>query len=44
MESLFGDDHGEGLVAVVLFCCGDIFDEDLRWEPRLGFCGLSGDG
>ena len=21
---------------VVLFCCGDSFEEELRWEPRLG--------
>ena len=21
---------------MVWFCCGDIFEEDLRWEPRLG--------
>ena len=31
MEGLFGD----GLVDEVLFCCGDSFEEDLRWEPRL---------
>ena len=31
-----GDDRGDGLVDVVLFCCGDIFEEYLRWEPRLG--------
>ena len=31
-----GDDHGDGLVDAVLFCCGDIFEEDLRWELRLG--------
>ena len=31
-----GDDRGNGLVDAVLFCCGDIFEEDLRWEPRLG--------
>ena len=24
------------MVDEVLFCCGDSFDEDLRWEPRLG--------
>ena len=37
MEGLLrvGDDRGEGLVDVVLFCCGDIFEEDLRWGPRL---------
>ena len=29
MEGLFG----EGLV---LFCCGDSLEEDLRWKPRLG--------
>ena len=33
MEGLFG----EGLEDVVLFCCGDSLEEDLRWEPRLGF-------
>ena len=33
MEGLFGD----GLVDEVLFCCGDSFEEDLRWEPILGF-------
>ena len=27
MEGLFGDG---------LFCCGDSFEEDMRWEPRLG--------
>ena len=32
MEDLFGD----GLVDEVLFCCGDSFEEDLPWEPRLG--------
>ena len=21
---------------VVLFCCGDNFEEDLHWEPKLG--------
>ena len=26
---------GDGLVEEVLFCCGDSFEEDLRWEPRL---------
>ena len=31
-----GDDRGDGLVDVVLFCCGDSFEEDLHWEPRLG--------
>ena len=31
MEGLFG----EGLADVVLFCCGDSLEEDLRWEPRL---------
>ena len=38
MENLVrvGDDRGDGLVDVVLFCCGDIFEEDLHWEPRLG--------
>ena len=33
MEGLFG----EGLVDVVLLCCGDSLEEDLRWEPRIGF-------
>ena len=32
-----GDDHGDGLVDVVLFCCGDSFEEDLCWEPKLVF-------
>ena len=32
-----GDDRGDGLVDVVLYCCGDSFEEDLRWEPMLGF-------
>ena len=32
MEGLFGD----GLVDEVLFCCGDSFEEDLRWVLRLG--------
>ena len=32
MEGFFG----EGLIAQVLFCCGDSLEEDLRWEPRLG--------
>ena len=32
MEGLFGD----SLVDVVLFCCGDSFKEDLRWEAGLG--------
>ena len=31
MEGLFGD----GLVDEVLLCCGDSFEEDLRWEHRL---------
>ena len=30
------DDRGDSLVAVVLFCCGDSYEDDLRWEPRLG--------
>ena len=30
-----GDDRSDGLVDVVLFCCGDSFKEDLHWEPRL---------
>ena len=32
MEGLFGD----GFVDEVLFCCGDSFEEDLRWKPKLG--------
>ena len=32
MVGLFGD----GLVSDVLFYDGDSFEEDLRWEPRLG--------
>ena len=32
MVGLFSD----GLVSDVLFCGGDSFEEDLRWEPRLG--------
>ena len=32
MEGLCGD----GLVDEALFCCGDSFEENLRWEPRLG--------
>ena len=32
MEGLFGD----GLIDEVLFCFDDSFEEDLRWEPRLG--------
>ena len=38
MEGLLrvGDGCGGGLVDVVLFCCGDNFEEDLRWEPKLG--------
>ena len=38
MDGLLRVGHGccDGLVDVVLFCCGDIFKEDLRWEPRLG--------
>ena len=37
MEGLLrvGDSRGGGLVDVVLFCCGDNFEEDLRWEPKL---------
>ena len=31
-----GDGRGGGLVHVVLFCYGDYFEEDLRWEPKLG--------
>ena len=32
-----GDGGSDGLVVVVLFCRGDSFEEDLRWEPKLGF-------
>ena len=28
---------GDGLLDVVLFCCGDSFEEDLRWEPKQRF-------
>ena len=31
-----GDGRGDGLVVVVLLCRGDSFEEDLRWEPKLG--------
>ena len=31
-----GDGRGDDLVAVVLFCRGDSFEEDLRYGPRLG--------
>ena len=31
-----GDSRGGGLVDVVLFCCGDNFEEDLHWEPEPG--------
>ena len=37
--------HGRGgsSVNVVFFCCGDNFEEDLLWEPKLGvFCGPGG--
>ena len=30
-----GDGRGDGLVVVILFCRGDSFEEDLRWEPKL---------
>ena len=30
-----GDGRGNGLIVVVLFCCGDSFEEDLRREPKL---------
>ena len=38
MEGLLrvGDDRGDDLVDVVLFCCGDSFKEDLCWDPWLG--------
>ena len=32
-----GNDRGDSLVDVVLFYCGHSFEEDLRWEPKLGF-------
>ena len=31
-----GDDRGDGMVDVVLFCCGDSFEDNFRWEPELG--------
>ena len=31
-----GDGRGDRLVVVVLFCSGDSFEEDLRWESKLG--------
>ena len=31
-----GDGRGGGLADVVSFCCDDNFEEDLRWEPKLG--------
>ena len=38
-----GGGRGDGLVVDVLFCRGDSFEEDLRWEPKLGvFVGLVG--
>ena len=38
MEGLLrvGDSLSDRLVDVVLFCCGDNFEEDLHWEPTLG--------
>ena len=38
MEGFFcvGDDRGDGLVDVVLLCCGDSFEDGLHWEPKLG--------
>ena len=37
MEGLLrvGDGRGGGSVDVVLLCCGDNFEEDLRWDPKL---------
>ena len=37
MEGLLrvGDGRGGGFLDVVLFCCGDNFEEDLHWEPKL---------
>ena len=29
------DDHGDGLIDVVLFCCSDSFEEQLHWEPKV---------
>ena len=31
-----GDGRGDRLIVEVLFCRGDSFEEDLRWEPKLG--------
>ena len=38
MEGLLrvGDGRGGSLVDVVLFCCGDNFNKDLHWEPKVG--------
>ena len=44
MTSIFQSDgllcvgygRGNGLVAVVLFCCSDSFEEHLRCGPKLG--------
>ena len=38
MEGLLrvGDDRGDGLVDAVMFCCGDIFEDNLHLESRLG--------
>ena len=36
MTSTLGGRFGDALVDEVLFCCGDSFEEDLRWVPRLG--------
>ena len=38
MEGLLrvGDGRDGDLVDVVLYCCGDNFEEDMRWEPKLG--------
>ena len=33
---LVGDGRGGYLVDVVLFCRSDNFEEDLRWEPKVG--------
>ena len=30
-----GDSRGDRLVVDILFCRGDSFEEDLRWEPKL---------
>ena len=36
MQLCAGDGCDDRLVVVVLFCRGDSFEDDLRWEPELG--------